>query len=35
VASDGADTFQVALRRRVLERDIFFLGTAMAEHSSL
>jgi hypothetical protein len=24
----GADTFHVALRRRVRERDIFFLGTA-------
>ena len=26
----GAETFHVALRRRVLERDIFFFGTAMA-----
>ena len=24
----GADTFHIALRRRVRERDIFFLGTA-------
>ena len=32
VAMAGAETFQVALRRRVLDRDIFFLGTAMAGH---
>jgi hypothetical protein len=29
----GASTFQAALRCLVLERELFFLGTAMTEHS--
>ena len=33
VASVGLATFQWALRRRVLDRDIFFLGTAMSRTS--
>ena len=34
VASCGLDTFQFALRRLVLDRDIFFFGTAMKESCS-
>lgn len=29
VVTVGGETFQTALRRRVLDRDIFFFGTAM------